>query len=127
MSQIKGKNTKPELLVRRWLWANNFRYRLHYKHLPGKPDIVFPGRKKVIFVHGCFWHCHKCRYFKWPGTNAAFWQNKINSNVMRDKKNRKELKKTGWDYLVIWECDLKRKNLEPTWKKIKSFLEKTSS
>lgn len=122
MSQIKGKDTKPELLIRKWLWANHFRYRLHYKHLPGKPDIVFPGRKKVIFVHGCFWHCHKCQYFKWPGTNVDFWQDKIKSNVSRDKKNRTELKKAGWDYLVIWECELKCKNHEPVWKKIKKFL-----
>jgi len=107
MSQIKGKNTKPELLVQKWLWANGYRYRLHYKKLPGKPDIVFPSRKKLIFVHGCFWHRHKCRYFKWPKSNAEFWRRKIEGNIHRDQNNFKSLIASDWICLVIWECALK--------------------
>lgn len=107
MSRIKGKNTKPELLVRKWLWARGYRYRLHRKDLPGKPDIVFPGQKKAVFVHGCFWHKHTCRYFKWPRTNREFWQEKIIGNVSRDQRNYKALQECGWNYFVLWECELK--------------------
>ncbi|MCI5207788.1 MAG: DNA mismatch endonuclease Vsr [Candidatus Electrothrix sp. ATG2] len=107
MSRIKGKNTKPELLVRKWLWSQGYRYRLHRKDLPGKPDIVFPGQKKAIFVHGCFWHKHDCKYFKWPRTNEEFWRKKINGNVSRDQKNYRALQEDGWDYFVLWECELK--------------------
>jgi len=107
MSKIKAKNTKPELLVRKWLWANGYRYRLHYKKLPGKPDIVFLGRKKVIFVHGCFWHKHNCQYFKWPKSNAEFWRQKIEGNVHRDQKNFASLITSDWVYLIIWECTFK--------------------
>ncbi|MGB5157364.1 very short patch repair endonuclease [Desulfobacterium sp. N47] len=107
MSKIKGKDTKPELLVRRWLWANGYRYRLHYKRLPGKPDIVFPGRKKAIVVHGCFWHKHNCQYFKWPKSNAVFWRQKIEDNIHRDKKNFASLIASNWAYLIIWECTFK--------------------
>jgi len=107
MSKIRGKDTKPELLVRKWLWANGYRYRLHYKKLPGKPDIVFPSRKKVILVHGCFWHRHKCRYFKWPKSNEEFWRQKIEGNVHRDQKNFSSLIASDWICLVIWECALK--------------------
>ncbi|MCL4832494.1 MAG: DNA mismatch endonuclease Vsr [Caldilineaceae bacterium] len=107
MSKIKGKNTKPEMLVRKWLWANGYRYRLHYRNLPGKPDIVFPGRKKVIFIHGCFWHKHECQYFKWPKSNAEFWQKKIEGNAHRDQTNFTSLVASDWAYLVIWECVLK--------------------
>jgi DNA mismatch endonuclease, patch repair protein len=107
MSQIKGKDTKPELLVRRWLWGHGYRYRLHYKNLPGKPDIVFPGRKKVIFVQGCFWHKHDCQYFKWPKSNAEFWRQKIEGNVCRDQRNFASLIASGWVYLIIWECTFK--------------------
>ena len=107
MSRIKGKNTKPELLVRKWLWSRGYRYRLHRKDLPGKPDIVFPRQRKVVFVHGCFWHKHDCRYFKWPRTNREFWKKKINENVRRDQKNYQDLIKGGWTYFVVWECGLK--------------------
>jgi len=107
MSRIKGKNTKPELLVRKWLWSHGYRYRLHRKDLPGKPDIVFPRQKKAVFVHGCFWHKHDCRYFKWPRTNKEFWKKKINGNVRRDQKNYQDLIKAGWTYLIVWECGLK--------------------
>jgi DNA mismatch endonuclease, patch repair protein len=107
MSRIKGKNTKPEMLVRKFLHANGFRYRLHVKDLPGKPDIVLPKYKTVIFVHGCFFHQHNCHLFKWPSTNQEFWKNKISGNVERDKKAIKALKKEGWNIITLWGCDLK--------------------
>ncbi len=107
MSRIKDKNTKPELLVRKWLWSQGYRYLLHRNDLPGKPDIVFPRKRKVIFVNGCFWHKHDCRYFKWPRTNQEFWKKKINENVRRDQKNYKDLIADGWNYFIIWECKLK--------------------
>ena len=122
MSRIKGKNTKPELLVRKWLWAHGYRYRLHRKDLPGKPDIVFPGRKKVVFVHGCFWHKHNCRYFKWPETNSEFWKTKIESNVKRDKENYRKLNNEGWEYLVVWERETKSRQSSSLAKKIQIFL-----
>jgi DNA mismatch endonuclease (patch repair protein) len=107
MSQIKGKNTKPELMVRKILWEKGYRYRLQYKNLPGKPDIVFPGRKKVIFINGCFWHKHDCNYFKWPKSNSDFWLNKIESNVTRDNERQASLLALGWIYLIIWECAIR--------------------
>ncbi|MBC2697474.1 MAG: DNA mismatch endonuclease Vsr [ANME-2 cluster archaeon] len=119
MSRIKGKNTKPELIVRQWLWRNGLRYRLHRNDLPGKPDIVFTGRKKVIFVNGCFWHKHNCKYFKWPKSNTEFWRQKIEGNVRRDADNFVALTAVGWGYMVIWECEIKEKNLEPLWERIK--------
>ena len=122
MSQIKGKNTKPEMMVRQWLWQNGYRYRLHRKDLPGKPDIVFAGLRKIIFVNGCFWHKHNCSYFKWPKSNTEFWREKIESNVRRDADNYISLTSTGWDYMVLWECEIKEKNSEPLWERIKSFL-----
>ena len=122
MSRIKGKNTKPEMIVRQWLWQNGYRYRLHRKDLPGKPDIVFSGRKKVIFVNGCFWHKHNCKYFKWPKSNTKFWRQKIEANVRRDVDNYISLNTTGWNYMVVWECEIKEKNLKPLWERIKVFL-----
>lgn len=110
MQQVKSKNTKPEILVRKLLWNNGYRYRLHFEKLPGKPDIVFPRKKKVIFIHGCFWHKHNCSHFKWPKTNTAFWKEKINQTVERDQRNLLELTKMGWDALVIWECETKKDN-----------------
>jgi len=104
MSRIGGKNTKPELMLRKWLWQRGYRYRLHYRSLPGKPDMAFPGRKKVIFVNGCFWHRHDCRYFKWPQSNAELWKQKIESNVLRDRQNYESLIASGWSYLDVWEC-----------------------
>ena len=104
MSAIKGKNTKPELLVRKALHANGFRFRLHDKKLPGKPDIVLPKYKTVIFVHGCFWHGHECKDFRWPKTRKAWWRKKIEGNRLRDGNHRKMLKRLGWQSHVIWEC-----------------------
>ena len=108
MSMIKGKNTKPEMLVRQFLHANGYRYKLHDKNLPGKPDIVLPKYKTVIFVHGCFWHGHKnCKYFVIPKTRTEWWLNKINGNIANDEKAAKALKKEGWRIITIWECGLK--------------------
>lgn len=108
MSQIRSRDTKPELLVRKFLFANGFRYRLHVKNLPGKPDIVLPKYKTVILVNGCFWHGHKnCRYFKFPETRAEWWREKIEKNKLRDKTNRSKLKKLKYRVLVVWECQLK--------------------
>ena len=108
MSQIKGKDTKPEMLVRRFLHAKGFRYKLHEKKLPGKPDLVLPKYKTVIFIHGCFWHGHKnCKYYVVPKTRTEWWLNKINSNIANDTKAVKSLKYEGWKIIHIWECELK--------------------
>jgi len=115
MSRIKGKNTKPEMLVRRFLFAHGYRYRLHDKKLPGKPDIVLPKYKTVIFVHGCFWHGHtNCKYYVVPKTNTDWWLNKINGNIANDDKAAKALKKDGWKIITIWECNLKPARVEKT-------------
>lgn len=115
MSMIKGKDTKPEMLVRRYLHAQGFRYRLHAKNLPGKPDIVLRKYKTVIFVHGCFWHGHKgCKYFVTPKTNTDFWLKKITGNISNDEKVIKALKKEGWKIIVVWECELKKDNIDMT-------------
>ena len=108
MSQIKGKNTKPEMLVRKFLFAKGFRYRLHDKKLPGKPDIVLPKYKTVIFVNGCFWHGHiNCKYFVVPKTKIDWWLNKINTNKANDEKTLAALTDLGWNVVHIWECELK--------------------
>lgn len=122
MSRIKGKNTRPEEIIRQLLWGNGYRYQLHRKDLPGKPDIVFPGRRKALFIHGCFWHRHDCRYFKWPKTNAEFWKKKIEDNVTRDNRNYDLMAESGWRCLVIWECETKTKNFDELWNKIEAFL-----
>jgi len=112
MSKISGKETKPEILVRKYLFANGFRFRKNVKTLPGKPDIVLPKYKTIIFVHGCFWHGHKdCKKSKLPKTRKEFWENKIRGNIQRDKTNIEELKNQGWNVLVLWECELKNKEL----------------
>ncbi len=108
MSQIKGKNTKPEMLVRQFLHAQGLRYRLHDKKLPGKPDLVLLKYKTVVFVHGCFWHKHEgCRYFVVPKTRTDFWLTKIGKNVTNDERQQAELTAAGWKVLTIWECELK--------------------
>lgn len=108
MSRIKGRNTKPEMVVRSLVHRMGFRYRLHRKDLPGKPDLVFPSRRKIILVHGCFWHMHDCSYGRVvPRTNAEFWQNKRMGNVERDKRNEAALREAGWNILVIWECQVR--------------------
>ncbi|MBI2273857.1 MAG: DNA mismatch endonuclease Vsr [Bacteroidetes bacterium] len=108
MSRIRNKDTKPELLVRKFLFANGFRYRLHDKKLPGKPDIVLPRYRTVIFVHGCFWHGHEgCRYFVVPQTRTDWWLNKINGNRDNDQRNFLNLCEQGWKVLTVFECELK--------------------
>jgi len=121
MSQIKGKNTKPEETVGKYLFSYGFRYRKNASYLPGKPDLVLRKYKTCIFVNGCFWHKHDCRYFVWPKTNAEFWKEKITKNVERDQKNYALLEKMGWRVIVIWECKLKN-NKEQTLKDLKSQL-----
>ncbi len=112
MSKVKGKNTKPELLVRSMLHKMGYRFRLYRKDLPGNPDITLPKFKKVIFVHGCFWHGHeKCKRSKRPTTNREFWDEKLNKNLFRDKKNIEELNNKGWESLIVWTCEVKDKNL----------------
>ena len=109
MSRIKGKNTKPEELVRKYLFSQGFRYRKNDVRLPGTPDIVLPKYKTVIFVNGCFWHCHSnCRYFVVPRTNTEFWLNKIETNRQRDARKITELQNLGWRVIVLWECKLKK-------------------
>ncbi len=109
MSRIRSKNTKPEEMVRKYLFSQGFRYRKNDPRLPGKPDIVLPKYKTVIFVNGCFWHGHTgCRYFVWPKNNEDFWKKKINSNIDRDKQVVKRLEDLGWNVIVVWECELKR-------------------
>ena len=111
MSRIRGKNTKPEILIRKSLFSKGFRYNLHSKNLPGKPDIVLPKYKTVIFVHGCFWHGHEgCQYYVIPKTRTEFWLNKINTNIQNDMKNLISLKNMGWNVITIWECETKKKN-----------------
>ena len=115
MAAIKSKDTKPELLVRKFLFANGYRYKLHDKTLAGKPDIVLLKHNTIIFVHGCFWHGHKhCKYATIPKTRTEWWLNKINNNIQRDKLHTKELKKQGWQIITIWECELKKKKLNTT-------------
>lgn len=109
MSRIRSKDTKPEMLVRRFLFSKGFRYRLHDKKLPGKPDIVLPKYKTVIFIHGCFWHGHKgCRYYVVPQTRTDWWLNKINGNISKDNAAAATLKVLGWHILEVWECELKK-------------------
>lgn len=108
MSQVKGKDTQPEMLVRKFLFAQGFRYRLHDKKLPGKPDIILPKYKIVIFVHGCFWHGHeRCKYATIPKTRSDWWKEKINKNLANDEKAIRSLKEMGWQIIVIWGCELK--------------------
>ena len=119
MSCIRSMNTKPEILVRKFLFSNGFHYRLHLKDLPGKPDIVIRKLKSVVFVHGCFWHGHKnCKNAKVPLTNKNFWVNKITSNSTRDKKSIRLLMNEGWKVFVVWECQLHQKKVDKTLEKL---------
>lgn len=115
MIKIKGANTKPEMLVRTWLHANGFRYRLHRKDLPGKPDLTLSKYRTVLFVNGCFWHGHEdCRYFVLPKTRTDWWKNKIENTVKRDQKALNDLNALGWYSLIVWECELKKDKRDVT-------------
>ena len=114
MSHIRSKNTKPEELVRKYLFSKGFRYRKNVRKLPGCPDIVLPKYKTAIFVNGCFWHKHDCQRFVWPTSNQDYWIPKISRNVQRDKEHYQELRKNGWNVFVVWECQLKKKNFDST-------------
>ena len=118
MAAIHGKDTKPEMVVRRWLWGHGYRYRLNHKRLPGKPDIVMRKYRTCIFVNGCFWHKHDCPRFVWPSSNQEYWKPKILRNVERDKNNCRELSSMGWNVITIWECELKKKVFEGTMERV---------
>ena len=123
MSRIRSKNTKPEEVVRKYLFSKGFRYRKNDPRLPGKPDIVLPKYKTVIFVNGCFWHHHEeCKYFVWPKNNADFWRSKIEGNTKRDSRNYENLAEMGWKVLIIWECQLKSNNKMDTLNNIERTL-----
>lgn len=114
MSHIRGRDTKPELLVRRFLWRHGFRYRLYDKRLPGRPDIIMRKWRTVIFVNGCFWHGHDCDKFRLPKTNSEFWQNKVDTNRRRDQLNIQRLGLMGFRVITIWECELTKARREQT-------------
>lgn len=121
MSMIKGKNTKPEEIVRKYLFSQGLRYRKNVRELPGSPDIVLPKYKTVIFVNGCFWHGHQnCKYFVWPENNAEFWRKKITANIESYSRNKVLLEQAGWRVLVIWECELKKDSLKDSLNKLLS-------
>jgi DNA mismatch endonuclease (patch repair protein) len=121
MARVRGKNTQPELIVRKLVFAAGYRYRLHVRNLPGSPDLVFPSRKKVIFVHGCFWHRHdNCVRARMPKSRVEFWSEKLNGNKARDERTFEALAQSGWQIHVVWECELgDREMLE---EKLRSFL-----
>ena len=123
MAGIRGKDTHPEIVVRRALHARGFRYRLNVRGLPGTPDLVFPKRRAVVFVHGCYWHRHQgCRYATVPATNTEFWVTKFDENIARDTRNVRELRAKNWRIAIVWECALQRSNTEDTIAGIVDFL-----
>lgn len=122
MSLIRGKDSSPELKLRRLVHGMGFRYRLHVKDLPGKPDLVFPSRRAVIFMHGCFWHRHPgCKLARMPKSKLDFWRPKLEGNRERDLRNQEMLKKLGWHVLVVWECEVE--NIEKVSNKVREFLQ----
>lgn len=122
MQNVKTKNTAPEIKLRSLLHKNGFRFRVNRKDLPGKPDIVLPKYRAVIFVHGCFWHGHDCPRGQRPQTNADFWNQKIDRNAIRDKSDVSLLESLGWRVLIVWECEIKKKNEEVLLSRVKEFL-----
>ena len=115
MSHIRSTNTKPEEILRHELFRRGYRYRKNDKRLPGKPDIVLPKYKTVVFVNGCFWHMHtECGKFHWPSTNVEYWKKKISNNVVRDEYVQRTITEKGWKVIVVWECQLKKKNIQDT-------------
>lgn len=123
MSQIKEKDTKPEMIVRKYLFSQGFRFRIHDKRYPGNPDVVLPKFKTCIFVNGCFWHVHQgCKDFVWPKSNQEFWNKKLNENVERDIRNKNLLEKAGWQVITVWECELRKDKVEETLLNIKKLI-----
>lgn len=126
MARIRGKNTRPEMIVRKLVFAAGFRYRLHVRKLPGSPDLVFSSRKKAIFVHGCFWHLHDgCASSRIPKSRVDFWSNKLNGNRARDARNQEALIQAGWEVMVVWECELSDTTLLEA--RLRRFLEPVSA
>ena len=121
MARVRSKNTRPELIVRKLVWALGYRYRLHVAKLPGKPDIVITRLKKIIEVRGCFWHRHGCKLTTSPKTRIKFWQSKFERNIERDRRNIRMLKKAGWKVLVVWGCQLR--NIEKARRRLNEFLQ----
>ena len=123
MSRITGKNTKPEEMVRKYLFSKGFRYRKNDRKLPGSPDLVLPKYRTVIFVNGCFWHGHEgCKYCVWPENNAEFWRKKIETNISRDERKKSQLEEMGWNVIVVWECELRPKERQETLEKLEKEL-----
>lgn len=122
MRLVKSENTTPEIAVRKLTHALGYRYRLHRRDLPGRPDLVFPARRKVILVHGCFWHWHGCKRSRMPKSNEAYWRGKIDRNVQRDAKNLRRLRRLGWRVLMVWECQVK--DAERLARRVSQFLDK---
>lgn len=123
MASIRGRDTQPEKIVRSLLHRIGYRYRLHCADLPGKPDLVFPKRRKILFIHGCFWHMHHCKYGKVaPATNAEFWRTKRRSNAARDKKTLAALRRAGWKAYVVWECQIKNRDADALRERLVQFL-----
>ncbi len=120
MSHIRSTGTKPEETVRKFLFSKGLRYRKNVKDLPGRPDIVFPKYRTVVFVNGCFWHQHDCGAFVWPSSNVEYWRAKILGNIERDKRNYAELQARGWKTIVVWECELKKKKIDATLERLYS-------
>jgi len=127
MSHIRSTNTRPEELVRKYLFSQGFRYRKNVKTLPGCPDIVLPKYKTVIFVNGCFWHKHDCPRFVWPSSNQKYWIPKITANVERDKKNHSLLQSGGWNVIVVWECELKKATISSRLERLVSEIREEKS
>lgn len=122
MAAVKSSGSKPEMALRRLLHGAGYRYALHRADLPGKPDLVFAPRRKIVFVHGCFWHRHGCRYTTTPKTRTEFWEEKFAANVVRDRRVRRALRAMGWQCLVVWQCELK--NIDKVRRRAEEFLER---
>ncbi len=123
MSRVRHKDTKPEMVVRRLTHSLGYRYRLHRRDLPGQPDVVFPSRRKIILVHGCFWHQHGCPIYRYPKSRLEFWAPKLERNVRRDRENQARLRELGWEVLVVWECQAKRKDTSDLAAQLQAFLD----
>lgn len=125
MRRVKNKNTRPEIAFRKLLWNMGYRYRKNVTKLPGQPDIVFKGKKKVIFIHGCFWHRHEgCQHTRTPKSKVDFWTKKFEDTKKRDQRTYDKLRENGWNYLIVWECEIKEKNYECLREKIYEFMTK---